>query len=441
MSGYGYRNALEQSERFEGPYIPESFTFENLLNWQEGISVWRSQDKVFTFQQQNNYLVNDDNAVMRMKTDRIPASPFLNVVDDLSLNPLTVLKHALAAPTLRCLKDSLVQKVPHRRLQFQYKEWPVTISINSNTLLITCVEVQRPYADAFLNVWGDTKKIVHYSFWDLLDNGVHYPRQRDIYFLGNLWESLLITDMAINKPLATDSLRLTPEEKTASRNYAGTMETRIRKMLTLKKEIAKDVWLLPGMCNSTVVKQDDGLLIIEAPNTSVNMELILEQVKEIFPNLPVKSIVSTSDAWLHCGGVRAAAANARVIALRNNQPIIEAILAAQYKTNPDLWQKIKIKKPAIQYIQGRTALPSSSNGLELIPFNTEAGERMMMVYFPSSKLLYASDLLQPGNWQKHYTLEVLQAVKREKLDVQTIYAMHLPVRPFADIISQMKDLE
>jgi hypothetical protein len=74
----------------------------------------------------------------------------------------------------------------------------------------------------------------------------------------------------------------------------------------------------------------------------------------------------------------------------------------------------------------------------LIPYRTEAGERMMMAYFPEHKLLYASDLLQPGNWEKHYTLEVIQAIEREKLDVKTIYAMHMQPVKYYNILGSMQ---
>lgn len=63
---------------------------------------------------------------------------------------------------------------------------------------------------------------------------------------------------------------------------------------------------------------------------------------------------------------------------------------------------------------------------------------MMMVYFPEHKLLYASDLLQPGNWQKHYTLEVIQAISREKLEVDMIYAMHMKPVKYQSILDSMR---
>jgi len=58
--------------------------------------------------------------------------------------------------------------------------------------------------------------------------------------------------------------------------------------------------------------------------------------------------------------------------------------------------------------------------MEIYPIRTETGERMVMVYFPQHRLLYASDLIQPsrsGRFRAQYAYEVAQAVKREGLAV------------------------
>ncbi|HET9056991.1 MAG TPA: hypothetical protein VFN30_09115, partial [Chitinophagaceae bacterium] len=63
---------------------------------------------------------------------------------------------------------------------------------------------------------------------------------------------------------------------------------------------------------------------------------------------------------------------------------------------------------------------------------------MMMVYFPEYKLLYASDLLQPSGFIEHYNWEVIQAVKREKLEVEKIYSMHLMPMKYQDLLNSMQ---
>ena len=63
--------------------------------------------------------------------------------------------------------------------------------------------------------------------------------------------------------------------------------------------------------------------------------------------------------------------------------------------------------------------------IELYPFRGETSERMMMAFLPGPGILYASDLYQIGQGgPPEYAWEVADAVRREKLDVRTVFAMH-----------------
>ncbi len=64
-------------------------------------------------------------------------------------------------------------------------------------------------------------------------------------------------------------------------------------------------------------------------------------------------------------------------------------------------------------------------------------ERQYMVYFPQHKLLYASDTLALNGDHTLYDpdlmYEVMQAVAREHLQVDTVYAMHEGPTPWVDV--------
>jgi hypothetical protein len=82
------------------------------------------------------------------------------------------------------------------------------------------------------------------------------------------------------------------------------------------------------------------------------------------------------------------------------------------------------------------------NPIELYPVNTESGERMMMIYFPKHKLLYSSDLVQPGQGEKffmpQYIGEIIEAINREKLQVEKIIGMHQPLIEYKELLEFMK---
>jgi len=213
-----------------------------------------------------------------------------------------------------------------------------------------------------------------------------------------------------------------------------------------KKEVVKDLWIVTGPCNSTIVKQEDGIVVIESPLSSTYGEALLDEVKQMYPNSPVKALVSTSDAWLHLGGIRAfAAIKTPIYYVHENEEIVKNILAATYTTYPDAFQASGVKSFTLKSVKQITTIGKGANELQLIPFNTETGDRMMMVYFPNQKLLYCSDLYQPkdskGNyWQPHYAWEVLSAIQKNKLPADiSFYAMHMPKPiPLQSLIDDFK---
>ncbi len=438
LSGYGHRNLLEQSERYQGPYIPAQITFKLSLDFEDTVGLFEQKEKMYTFQSNTRYVMDGEKIAMKMRGKTFACPQDQLIMDDLHLNPLRMVQKALYSQTLKSVSDTIVQNSVHHRVQFLWKSFPVRISINSNTDLPTMVEIQKPYSDNYLEVWGDIKKVILYSFWDVFDNGVKYPRQKDIYFNGNLWESTLITDLKYNQPIGIDSLRIPSETKNDIANISKKNRMIIQKMMDAKKEIAPGIWLIPGFCNTTFMQQNDQITIIESPNTSLNMEMIFDQAALLFPKGTIKQIVTTSDAWLHLGGIRASVNRATVLALKENKEIIETLLKANHATVTDAWQTNVKKKSVIKYIDKRTGIGNGVNRMELIPYRTESGEHMMMVYFPEYKLVYASDLLQPGNWQREYSLEVIKTIKREKIVVENIYAMHMEPISYAELLKQME---
>lgn len=65
-----------------------------------------------------------------------------------------------------------------------------------------------------------------------------------------------------------------------------------------------------------------------------------------------------------------------------------------------------------------------------------------MVYFPERRLLYASDTLVVNGdhtiYDPELTHEVVQAVGREHLVVETVYAMHQAPVPWSDVVGMLQ---
>jgi hypothetical protein len=90
-------------------------------------------------------------------------------------------------------------------------------------------------------------------------------------------------------------------------------------------------------------------------------------------------------------------------------------------------------------LASKESLGTGENRMELYPLRGASTERQYMVYFPARHLLYASDtLVMNANhtlYDPQLMHEVRQAVEREHLSVETVYAMHEGPTPWKDVIA------
>lgn len=349
----------------------------------------------------------------------------------LELSPERVLLAARAAGDLRAEADTVLQDVPHHRVVFSWRGAPVTVFLNAHTGLPTAVETVRanPY-DFFWGIWGDFPSRTYFSFWTLEPGGIHYPHQWDIERNGKSSRTLTLSSVEINPALNEADFTISDEAKTQFAARAG------RKIADLPlgrpdrpaKELAPGVVLVQGFWNVTLVKQDDGIVIIEAPISSGYSAKAIAEAEKRFPGMKIKAAISTSDAWPHLGGAREYAARGIPLYILDvNRPIISQLLDAKYKTSPDALATTP-RKADLKIVSGKTSIGTGANRLDLYPIRTETGERMIMVHFPELQLLYTSDLIQtmPGGkfFMPQYLTEVESAVNREKIAVNRVFAMH-----------------
>jgi len=325
-----------------------------------------------------------------------------------------------------------MQQVPHAIVTYRWEQFPVKIFINLNSGYLTGVEVRKSYKSGFSQVWGDHRRLHLYSYWKLEQNGLHYPYQRDTYINGQLAETETIDSLFVNRPTGLDTLKFSDSDIKTMESYGSRMVAKGK-----TEEIAPGVFQIRASWNVGIVKTAEGIYIIEAPISSGFSKGVINEVKQKFPGEKIVGVLSTSDAWPHLGGVREYVANGiPVHVLDVNRPIIDRLIGSTYTTRPDSLQKKRVK-PVIRTVSTKTTLGSGKQSFTVYPYRTETGERMMMVYFPESKLLYTSDLIissqKDGFFMPQYLSEAVDAINREGLAVETIFGMHLPPTPFKKV--------
>jgi hypothetical protein len=453
FEGIGHNNSVEQSERPEGPYI---VAYEQIKETRDliGSRFLRSQENrmgqmpewtVF------NYVGTKDFLAMEMNGRFFPGqkSQMHEELFQMALAPEKILLTALEASDLRLEKDTVMQDVPHRVLRFTHRNVPVTLYLNANTFLPTMVETKSFSAYShFWQVWGDVTTRTFYSYWTLESGGLRYPHQLDIFKNEYHVRSFTITKLKFNIEIPEDSFKVSEDVRTAyaKQPLMAIDDLPLGRPDQPAHEIAPGIVNIPGRWNVAIVRQTDGIVIIEAPISSGYSAKVIEEAGRRFPGVPIKAVITTSDAFPHLGGVREyVARNVPVYALDLNLPILRRLIAAPHSISPDMLERNK-RKPDFKVVMKKTVIGEGANRLEIYPIRSETGERMMMIYFPEHKLLYGSDLIQQMRdgsfFMTQYLAELMQAVERENLSVSDVFAMHNLKIPYAEIVKAVRrDME
>ena len=440
------RNLLEQSERPEGPYILENNQVEEWRdlahhNWKRTVKAHVTMQPEFVMA----FIVSDDVASLSFDGHAGPGSgeQLQDSEEALALSPERVLITALAGPDLRRLPDLTLQSVPHHEVEFTWQGHPVRIFLNGDTHLPTAVEWVAAYPfGIFWSIWGDVTTRVYYSLW-WLQNGIHYPLQKDTVRNGLPDQTETITKIEFNPSPSADEFSITPEIRTAFAARANkTIDDRAPNV-SGASEIVPGVLFFPGNWNTTLIRLDDGIVVLEAPISSGYSAKVLDLAQTKFPGIPIKAVITTSDSWPHIGGVREYVARGiPVYVLDRTVPLIERFVRAPRTKYSD--SLAKTPRPAdLRAVSAKTTIGSGPNRLELYPIHGETSERQMMVYFPEHKLLYGSDpfqQLEDGKLFYPQTVYELQnAVEREHLSVDRFFMMHIGPNPWSMVLKTVQE--
>jgi hypothetical protein len=433
----GYREMVEQSERPEGPYIPEFRSVREIDDFAHGAFASIADLRVYPEFKFSSGVVADATAAMRVVGTNFSAGNadmLAAARDSLALSPERLLLTALDAADLRGEPATLLQSTPQDKLRFSLRGSPVTLYLNRFTHLPTAIEYSGPAArDGYWRYFGDVTMRVYYSYWWLGDGGVRLPMQWDIYRNGLHDSSYMATKVSWNSAPDAELLQIPDEIR---RKFTETADPAAVK-LAAPVQIAPNVAFLPGAWNISFVRQADGIVILEAPISSAYSEQVLAAATKLYPGMSVKAVITTSDSWPHIAGIRAYVARGiPIYCLDLNVPILSRLAQAQFTTAPDQLQLHK-REPKFIPVSRKVVIGSGASRIELYPIRGETSERQMMAYLPDLKLLYGSDPFQKTQNGVYRTTqavsELLDAVKREGLQPARFFMMHVEPTDWSEL--------
>src|SRR5579859_686314 len=350
----------------------------------------------------------------------------------LALGPMRVLLTALRAADLHYGTPTLLRGSRHPVIAFTWQGQPVRIMINPYTRLPDAVETDGVLHDHWYQ-WGDVRRRIYFEGFQLI-HGIVYPTNEVEERNGILWQSRQVLGLKLNPPLDAADFKMDAQAAQKSLQSAG-WERPFAAQAGV--ELAPGVTLFPGAWNATVVKQEDGIVLLEAPLSGTYLGGVFEKAKAQYPGTPVTAVISTSDSWPHVGGVRQAVAlGLPVYILDLNKPLLERLIASTRKEHPDLLAQSP-RRARWRIVSQKVQVGSGSNRMVLYPLRGASTERQYMAYFPEHQLLYASDTLalnEDGSlYDPELMHEVIEAVEREHLSETTVFAMHQEPIPWVQV--------
>ncbi|MGC1550127.1 MAG: MBL fold metallo-hydrolase [Rhodanobacter sp.] len=355
--------------------------------------------------------------------------------DALALGPERLLLNAAAAKDLHYVPSQWLRATPHTVIEFTWQGAPVRVLLNAYNHLPDAIERTRTFNEIdFWFAWGDVEQRIYFDHWYVVQ-GVVFPTNRIDQRNGILYASTQLLHPIFNalldeKRFVMDAAMAAKSTQSQGWNRSFSDKGRV--------ELAPGVELFQGSWNTTLIRQDDGVLVLEAPIAPSYMQGVFAKAHSEYGQLPIKGVLSTSDSWPHVAGVREAVAEGLpVYALDLNRPLLDRLVSAAHRLRPDTLQSHP-KVPHWIDVGGPLQIGQGANRVMLYPLRGAATERQYMVYFPQHRLLYASDTLQlnPDHSlsDPEMMYEVTQAVAREHLQVDTVFSMHEGPTPWSDVL-------
>lgn len=384
-------------------------------------------------------VVSPNGGVYRTKQGDMPCG--LSSLDDaraiFALGPERLLLTAAAATDLHYAPAEWLRSTPHSVLEFRWNGQPVRVLLNAFNHLPDAVERTTTLHD-FWFVWGDVQQRIYYDNWKLL-HGMVLPSNRIVQRNGVPWQSMQILDDSINTPLDEKSFAMDAKVAAKSLQSKGWKRSFSDQH---RVELAPGIELYRGAWNATLIKQDDGVLVLEAPISATYAQGVFAKARSELPGLPIKGVLSTSDSWPHVAGVREAVAEGLpVYVLDLNRPLLDRLVSAPHRLDPDRLQTTP-KTAHWNIVAGKVEIGHGPNRVVLYPLRGASTGRQYMVYFPQRHLLYASDTLafNPDHslYDPELMHEVMQAVAREHLQVDTVFAMHEGPTSWSEVSKRMQ---
>jgi len=208
-------------------------------------------------------------------------------------------------------------------------------------------------------------------------------------------------------------------------------------------------YIAGGSHHSVAIEFRDFVTLVESPQNEQRALAVIAEVHKLFPNKPIRYVVSSHHHFDHLGGLRTAFhEGATIVTHASNRDFYkqEVLTYAPRTLEPDLLSK----HPPTEFAEGyqfetvdiKHTLSDGTRNLDLYYVQgSPHAEGMLMAYLPRERILIEADVFTPPAQgaappatPTPASLNLYNNVKAYKLDVSTIAPLHGRVVPWGDFL-------
>jgi glyoxylase-like metal-dependent hydrolase (beta-lactamase superfamily II) len=213
------------------------------------------------------------------------------------------------------------------------------------------------------------------------------------------------------------------------------------------EKIGDGVFKIGGNYTSIAVDMGDHILLIESGQSDARGMAVIAAAKQAIPNKPIRFVVNSHPHFDHAGGLQAAAAEgATILTHRNNEAVLERLLAGPRTLTGDSLSKVTNRRQDIVQGIGDRDVRKGSNGkvVELHRIPNEHSDGLLAVYLPAEKVVWTADVtvVNPNPNQLAILRATADTLDKLKVDYNSWIQAHPPNpdRPLtkADVAAAVK---
>lgn len=241
-------------------------------------------------------------------------------------------------------------------------------------------------------ILGDRRTSIHATRWHPA-GAIRLPRQLDTFANGQLIDHVVITSAATNTTIDPNAFAI--PDAIASTARRGPPPAPVITVNLV--ELAPGVWRAEGSTHHTlVVEQGDQLLLAESPQSTTRARAVFDTLRSRFPNKRISAVINTHHHWDHAGGMRAAmAAQLPIVTSARNAGFLRQVAAAPKTVRPDELSRRR-RDPTLRLVEDSMVIGSGDSRVVVYRLPSVHAEDVLGVWVPSARIVFTSDVLNPG---------------------------------------------